>query len=66
MNKAISFYISKELEANSKWLIKNKRFTEALKVLEAAKNLDPKNVSKLERLKVKAIAKRNIWQITTL
>lgn len=36
VDKAYSFYIAKELQANSSWLIKRKKFAQANKILEAA------------------------------
>lgn len=52
VDKALSFNLSKELEANSKWLTKRKSYDLAEKVLSTAIKFSPKNiVQKLESVK---------------
>lgn len=52
IDKTFSFYISKELEANSKWLTKNKKFEIAEKVLNVSINVSSsKEKQKLEPIK---------------
>lgn len=52
--KAFSFYLSKELQANSRWLVKNKRFELADKALSTSiKFSNHKEKEKLEPVKVR-------------
>lgn len=54
IDKALKFYISKELEANSKWLTKNKRFEIAQKVLSTSISFSSKKEKeKLEPIKAR-------------
>lgn len=53
IDKTLSFYLSKELEANSKWLTKIKSYDLAEKVLLTAIKFSPKNTAqKLEPVKI--------------
>ncbi len=54
LDKAFNFYISKELQANSRWLIKNKRYEIADKVLSASmKFSNQKEKERLEPVKAR-------------
>lgn len=54
LDKAFSFYISKELQANSRWLLKNKRFDIAQKVLDASVKFSNENgKNRIEAVKAK-------------
>ncbi len=54
LDKAFNFYISKELQANSRWLVKNKRFEIADKVLSASiKFSNQKEKGKIEPVKAR-------------
>lgn len=60
INKAFNFYISKELEANSRWLTKNKKFEIAEKVLSASISIgSKKEKEKLENIKARVNSLNN-------